>query len=140
MGRLKKTKLEAVENSAAQIKTDGTRNLSATEHSYELPAETTTAIKQEKQIAARLDSVSGEINNLTKTTKERISSLGNGTAERSSVAENRESSAERERVMEGFQEKRGGIITKPDIKKSSGVNFPTRSIFPRSGISSGIVL
>lgn len=108
-----------VESRASQTKEDGIARLDRTSHSYDLPAEDIASIRQESQVDEKLKSNSDEIDQLTQSTTEQIKSVGE-TPKSEQAPGAREGNVEKERTIEGFQEKRGAILT--NVLTSETVN------------------
>lgn len=108
-----------VESRASQTKEDGIARLDRTSHSYDLPEEEIASIRQENQVDEKLKSNSDEIDQLTQSTTEQIKSVGKAP-ESEQAPETQERNLEKERTMEGFQEKRGAILT--NVLTSETVN------------------
>lgn len=111
--------LSDVESGASGIKGDGVARLERTSHSYDLPEEEIASIRQESQVDEKLKSNSDEIDQLTQSTAEQIKSVGK-TPESEQAPETQEGNIEKERTIEGFQEKRGAILT--NVLTSETVN------------------
>ncbi|MEK7634915.1 MAG: hypothetical protein AAB446_00565 [Patescibacteria group bacterium] len=99
------TIIDNVENEALQIKEDGLSTLDKTSHSYNLPEEEVTIIREENHVDAKLQSNFDEINQLNQNTTKEIKYIGEDL-ESKQASETQKSNIEKEsNIVESTENK-----------------------------------